>query len=44
MTGKKHIAPKDLQNVLENQTFQRTAKFIMTIFYEMNFMKGIVSK
>ena len=31
-----------LQNILENQTFQRTAKFIMTDFYEMDFMKGIV--
>ena len=30
-----------LQNILENQTFQRTEKFIMTDFYEMNFMKGI---
>ena len=31
----------NLQNILENQTFQRTEKFIMTDFYEMNFMKGI---
>ena len=31
-----------LQNILENQTFQRTAKFIMTDFYEMEFMKGIL--
>ena len=30
-----------LQNIFENQTFQRTEKFIMTDFYEMNFMKGI---
>ena len=30
-----------LQNILENQTFQRTEKFIMTDFYEMNLMKGI---
>ena len=29
------------QNILENQTFQRTAKFIMADFYEMDFMKGI---
>ena len=26
----------------ENHTFQRTAKFIMTNFYEMDFMKIIV--
>ena len=32
-----------LQNILENQTFQRIAKFIMTDFYEMDFMKGIVT-
>ena len=31
-----------LQNILENQTFQRIAKFIMADFYEMDFMKGIV--
>ena len=31
-----------LENVLENQTFQRIAKFIMADFYEMDFMKGIV--
>ena len=31
-----------LQNILENQTFQRIAKFIMTDFYEMEFMKGIL--
>ena len=32
-----------LQNILENQTFQRIAKFIMKVyFYEMEFMKGIV--
>ena len=32
-----------LQNILENQTFQRTEKFIMADFYEMHFkMKGIV--
>ena len=28
-----------LQNTLENQTFQRTAKFV--IYYKMDFMKGI---
>ena len=31
-----------LQNISENQTFQRTKKFIMTDFYEMDFMKGII--
>ena len=31
-----------LQNVSENQTFQRTLKFTMAVFYEMDFMKGIV--
>ena len=31
-----------LQNILENQMFQRIAKFIMADFYEMDFMKGIV--
>ena len=31
-----------LQNILENQMFQRIAKFIMADFYEMYFMKGIV--
>ena len=31
-----------LKNILENQTFQRIAKFIMADFYEINFMKGIV--
>ena len=32
-----------LQNILENQTFQRIAKFIMKVyFYEMEFMKGFV--
>ena len=31
-----------MQNILENQTVQRTAKkFIMAEFYEMNFIKGI---
>ena len=29
-----------LQNVLENQTFQRIAKFIMVDSYKMVFMKG----
>ena len=31
-----------LQNILENQTFQRIAKFIMADFNEMNFMERIV--
>ena len=30
-----------LQNISENQTFQRAAKIIMADFYEMDFMKGI---
>ena len=28
-----------LQNILENQTFQKIAKFIIASFYEMDFMK-----
>ena len=31
-----------LQNILENQTFQRIAKFIMADFNEMNFMERII--
>ena len=31
-----------LQNILENQTFQRIAKFIMADFNEMNFMEHII--
>ena len=31
-----------LQNILENQTFQRIAKFIMADFYKMGFIKGSV--
>ena len=31
-----------LQNISENQRFQRTPKFIMSDFYEMDFMKWIV--
>ena len=31
-----------LQNIIENHTFQRIPKFIMTDFYEIDFMKGIV--
>ena len=30
-----------LQNILEDQTFQRIAKFMMTDSYEMDFMIGI---
>ena len=31
-----------LQNILENQVFQRIANFIRINFYEMNLMKGNV--
>ena len=31
-----------LQNISQNQKVQRTAKFIMAGFYEMDTMKGIV--
>ena len=31
-----------LQNIFENQMFQRMAKFIMVDHYKMDFMKGIV--
>ena len=31
-----------LQNILENQTFQRIAKFILVDFYEMDFMKVLL--
>ena len=31
-----------MQNISESQKVQRTAKFIMAGFYEMDFMKGIV--
>ena len=31
-----------LQNISENQTFQRTAKFTITDIYELDFMNGIV--
>ena len=30
-----------VQNVLEHQTFQTIAKFILVDFYEMDFMTGI---
>ena len=32
-----------LQNILEKQTFQRTAKFIMAGSYEMDFIKCTIS-
>ena len=32
-----------LQSILENQTFQRIAKFITADFYEMDLIKGIVT-
>ena len=32
----------DFTEYLKNQKVQRTAKFIMAGFYEMDFMKGIV--
>ena len=31
-----------LQNILENQTFQRIAKFITVDSYEMDFMKVLL--
>ena len=40
MKGKKHVTPMDLQKILENQTFQRIAKFIMFDYYKMDFMRG----
>ena len=40
--GGKPIAPMDFKNILENQTFQRIAKFIMADFYKMDFIKGNV--
>ena len=39
MKGKKHVTPMDLQKILENQTFQRIAKFIMFDYYKMDFMR-----
>ena len=38
----KHNAPLDFQNILENQTFQKIAKFIIADFYKMDFMKSNV--
>ena len=44
MKGKNYITPMDFtEHLIENQTFQRTAKFIMVNFYEMDFMKGNVT-
>ena len=31
-----------LENILENQTFQRTGKLTIADFYDMDFMKGTV--
>ena len=43
MEGEKYITPMDFaEHLIENQTFQRTAKFIMVDSYEMDFMKGNV--
>ena len=39
---KKTLLKWILQYISENQTFQRTAKFIMADFYENDFMKDIV--
>ena len=41
--GEKNDAPVDFENILENQTVQRVGKFIMSDFYEMDFMKCIQS-
>ena len=40
MKGEKDMLQWILQSILENQTFQRIANFIMSDFYEMDFMKG----
>ena len=42
MKGEKHIAEWILQNILENRTFHRKAKFIMADFYTLDFMEGII--
>ena len=39
---KNTLLQRNLQNILENQTFQRIAKFILVDSYEMDFVKGIV--
>ena len=39
---KNTLLKQNLQNISENQKIQRTAKFTMARFYEMDFMKGIV--
>ena len=36
------LLPWILKNILENQTFQRIAKFIMVDSYEMDFMKVLL--
>ena len=41
---KKTLLQWILQNILENETFQRTTKFIMVHFYEIDYMKCIGSK
>ena len=41
--GGKHIALMDFAEYLENQTFQRIKKFIMTDFYGRDFMEGIAT-
>ena len=39
-TSRVKNTPVELQNIIEKQTFQRIAKFIMVDSYEMDFMKG----
>ena len=38
---KNTFAQMDFTDISENQTFQRTAKYPIADFYEMDFMKGI---
>ena len=42
--SEKYITPMDFaeQNILQNQTFQRTSKFIFVDSSEMDLMNGIV--
>ena len=42
--GEKYISPMDFaeQSILENQIFQKMAKFIMADSYEMDFVNGVV--
>ena len=43
MDGEKHITPKNFVEYLRKSNFsKRIEKFIMTDFYERDFMKGIV--